>query len=200
MPPTLSEAQIREFRRRACETAEQLFAEGGTEAVTMRRLGSTLGISHMTVYRYFRGKEEILTAMRAQAFNRFADRLEAAQASGGDLEAKSQRVAEAYADFALSDSAGYRLMFEVDQTEPDPGGELAAAAGRAHATLTRQVEDFRAARVVEGDAQLIGHIYWSVLHGALMLQMAGRLGPGVDPARLRAEAVAAITRGFAPAA
>ena len=43
MPRILSESDVADFRDRLCEVAEQLFAEKGPEAVTMRQLASALG-------------------------------------------------------------------------------------------------------------------------------------------------------------
>ncbi|MDP1643818.1 MAG: helix-turn-helix domain-containing protein, partial [Phenylobacterium sp.] len=54
MPRVLTESDVADFRDRLCEVAEQLFAERGPEAVTMRQLASALGVSPMTPYRYFK--------------------------------------------------------------------------------------------------------------------------------------------------
>ena len=44
----------------------------------MRQLAAELGVSPMTPYRYFADKDAILAAVRARAFNRHAEALEAA--------------------------------------------------------------------------------------------------------------------------
>ena len=44
----------------------------------MRALAEDLGCSAMTPYRYFHDKQEILAAVRAAAFDRFADAMEKA--------------------------------------------------------------------------------------------------------------------------
>ena len=69
--------EIAAFRRRAAEAAMHLFAAQGYEAVTMRSLADALGVSAMTPYRYLDGgKRELFGLVRAEAFRRFADRLE----------------------------------------------------------------------------------------------------------------------------
>ena len=50
-----------------------LFAAKGAEGVTMRELASALGVSPMTPYRYFHDKDDMLAAVRARAFDRFAE-------------------------------------------------------------------------------------------------------------------------------
>ena len=78
MPKTLSDEDIHQFREAMRGVAEHAFATRGAQGVTMRELAKELGCSAMTPYRYFRDKDEILAMVRATAFNRFAQRLEAA--------------------------------------------------------------------------------------------------------------------------
>ena len=48
----------------------------------MRQLAAELGVSPMTPYRYFEDKDAILAAVRATAFNRLAEALEAPARAG----------------------------------------------------------------------------------------------------------------------
>src|ERR1043165_7966959 len=102
MPRVLTETDVADFRERLCEAAERLFAEKGPEAVTMRQLASELGVSPMTPYRYFEDKEDILAAVRASAFTRFAEALEGARGSTADAAGRGGAVGEAYVAFALA--------------------------------------------------------------------------------------------------
>ena len=104
MPRILSDADVADFRSRLCDAAEELFAQHGIEAVTMRQLAAALGVSPMTPYRYFRDKEEIIDAVRTGAYNRFAHALEAAFEAHSDPVERSIAVGEAYLDFAVNNS------------------------------------------------------------------------------------------------
>src|SRR5690349_13051795 len=115
MPRVLSDADVADFRERLCEAAEKLFAEKGPDAVTMRQLASELGVSPMTPYRYFEDKDDILAAVRANGFNRFADALEAARASAKSPRAIGAAVGEAYVTFAFEHPHTYKLMFDLNQ-------------------------------------------------------------------------------------
>src|SRR5438105_3118406 len=115
MPRMLSEMDVADFRERLCEAASRLFAARGRDAFTMRELASELGVSAMTPYRYFRDKDEILAAVRARAFTRFAEALEAGMAIPGDALGKAAAVYDAYVDFAFGEPASYRLMFDLSQ-------------------------------------------------------------------------------------
>ncbi|MBO9708348.1 MAG: TetR/AcrR family transcriptional regulator [Caulobacter sp.] len=197
MPRALSSEDVEDFRRRLCAAAETLFAEHGPEAVTMRQLAQALGVSPMTPYRYFADKDAILAAVRAAAFDRFAEALEAAVAAPGDPVERSRHAGDAYVAFALREPQAYRLMFDLNQPTEKDYPELTAAAARARRTMTAHVEAMIQAGQIAGDPELIGHMFWSVLHGVLMLQMSDKLSPNIDPDRLRAATIGALSRGLA---
>ena len=77
--------------RRLCAVAERLFAERGPQGVTMRELARELGVSAMTPYRYFKDKESILAAVRANAFDDFAAALEQAALHAGQRRRTRRR-------------------------------------------------------------------------------------------------------------
>jgi AcrR family transcriptional regulator len=196
MPKVLTHADVIGFRDRLCHAAETLFAAHGPESVTMRQLAAVLGVSPMTPYRYFKDKDEILAAVRASAFTRFAVALETARERGESPLEAAQNVADAYVGFALREKDAYRLMFDLSQPTEEQYPELADAAARARRTMTAHVEDMIRAGLLAGEADVIGHVFWAALHGTIVLQLAGKLSPGIDPDGLRAAALAALARGF----
>ena len=178
MPRVLSESDVADFRERLCGAAERLFAEHGPDAVTMRQLASELGVSPMTPYRYFKDKEDILAAVRTNGFNRFAQALEDAFASATTPKARSSAVGEAYMTFAFEHPHTYKLMFDLNQPHEGDYPDLVAAARRAHATQTAYVKELVGAGVLVGDPTEIGRMFWAATHGAVTLELAGKLPPG----------------------
>ena len=178
MPRVLSETDVADFRERLCEAAERLFAERGPDAVTMRQLAAELGVSPMTPYRYFQDKEDILAAVRTNGFNRFAEALEQAFASAASAKAKGSAVGDAYVNFAFEHPQTYKLMFDLNQPHESDYPELVAAGKRAHATQTAYVKALVAAGVLAGDPDEIGRMFWAATHGAVGLELAGKLPPG----------------------
>src|SRR5271156_6704860 len=130
LPRVLSEEDVAGFRERLCEAAARIFIERGRDGFNMRELAARLGVSAMTPYRYFKDKDEILAAVRARAFERFADRLEAALAGPGAPQDKGSAVMAAYLKFALEESQAYRLMFDLSQPREADFPDLAAASRR----------------------------------------------------------------------
>jgi AcrR family transcriptional regulator len=179
MPRVLSEADVADFRERLCEAAERLFAEKGLDGVTMRQLAAELGVSPMTPYRYFRDKEDILAAVRAGGFNRFAEALETARArTPGSPRAKSAAVGEAYLAFAFQHPNTYKLMFDLNQPHEADYPELVDAGVRARDTMSAHVNDLVASGELSGEPEQVGAMFWAATHGAVVLELAGKLPPG----------------------
>src|SRR5712675_651149 len=106
MPRYLTDQDIADFRAELCRVATERFARFGYEGVTMRQLAEALGCSPKTPYRYFKDKADILATVRAQAFAKFADALEAA--SKGPATERGRRSSEAYVTIALKNPHAYR--------------------------------------------------------------------------------------------
>ncbi|HLY04701.1 MAG TPA: TetR/AcrR family transcriptional regulator [Rhizomicrobium sp.] len=195
MPRTLTRTEVEDFRDRLCDAAAGLFESRGREGFTLRDLAAKLGVSPMTPYRYFKDKDAILAAIRARAFNRFAAALEEACARPGDAPSRARAAGEAYVRFALDDPTAYKLMFDLSQDDSKYPA-LARAAERAQRTLTRHIKPLVEQGLLAGDPDLIGHVFWTVLHGALMLKFAGKLDRNFDA--VINEASRALIAGFQP--
>jgi len=155
----------------------------------MRQLAEALGCSPMTPYRYFRDKDEILAAVRAAAFDRFATVMEQAfRTTRGDLRAKSRAMGEAYIRFAFREPAAYRLMFDLSQPNQNRYPELVRASARARRTMSSCFEALVAAGIFADDPQLLGYIFWATMHGLIVLRFAGKLPEKPDFRTLQREA------------
>ena len=181
MPRYLTEQDIADFRAELCRVATERFARFGYEGVTMRQLAEALGCSPKTPYRYFKDKADILATVRAEAFARFADTLEAAAegASDGPLDS-ARRVGDAYLRFADEHSHAYRIMFEIDHPIDDEHPDLLRESKRARSFITRQAEDMVKAGLIDADPVLFGWSMWAATHGLVMLKQAGMLDHGPD--------------------
>jgi AcrR family transcriptional regulator len=171
----LTDTDVANFRERLCETAARLFVERGPGNFNMRELASRLGVSAMTPYRYFKDKTEILAVVRARAFRRFADRLEAAHAMAGPQPEKSAAMGRAYVAFALEEQTSYRLMFDLSQSSDAAIPELEIEERRVQALMRVHIRMLVEMGVLEGNADLIGKILWASLHGVIALHLAGKL-------------------------
>jgi len=196
VPRTLRPSEVEQFRDRLCDVAARLFAEKGADGFTLRQLAGVMGVSPMTPYRYFKDKDDILAAVRTRAFDMFSEELERAYRNGATPVDRSNAVGMAYEHFARTHAQAYKLMFDVSQPHEDSYPELVRAGARARRTLTQHLEDLIAAGIIKGDPVLIGTVVWSALHGALMLELAGKLPPGYDFARIRDEIFGVVPKAY----
>ena len=195
MPKNLSKTEIEAFRARLCAAAERRFAERGLDGVSMRQLAEDLGCSPMTPYRYFHDKDEILAAVRASAFDRFATALESAVRTRGDARAKARAVGEAYLRFALGEPQAYRLMFDLSQPHQDRYPDLVRAAARAHRSMSAYLKELVAEGVIEGDPERLGYVFWAAIHGLVVLHLAGKLPGKPDLYALHRETMRLLAQG-----
>lgn len=182
MPRYLTDQDIADFRAELCRVATERFARFGYEGVTMRQLAEALGCSPKTPYRYFKDKADILATVRAQAFGKFADTLEAATtaAPAGDPIERARRVGEAYVRFALKNPHAYRIMFDIDAPIDDSHPDLGPQSRRAARYITDQAEQLAKAGLIAVDPTLFGWSMWAAAHGLVMLQQAGMLAHAPD--------------------
>lgn len=173
MPKILTQDDIADFRAELCRVATDRFARFGYDGVTMRQLADALGCSPKTPYRYFKDKADILATVRAAAFGRFADALEAAAAAGRDAADRSRRVGRAYVAFALASPSAYRIMFDINGPEDVEHADLAVQSARARRFITRQAEDLATAGMIEVDPTVLGWAMWATVHGMVVLRLAG---------------------------
>lgn len=196
MPHNLSAAEVDAFRARLCAVAQRRFAREGVDGVSMRQLADELGCSPMTPYRYFRNKEEILAAVRAAAFDRFAAALEeAARRTEGDVRAGGVAVGEAYVAFALADPEAYRLMFDMSQPHQDRYPDLVRASARARHMMSAALGALVKAGIFAGDPELLGYVFWATLHGLVVLHLAGKLPGTPDFRTIQQEAMRVLVAG-----
>ena len=192
MPKVLTAEDIAAFRERLCDVAEEKFAAHGADGVTLRELADALGVSPMTPYRYFKDKDAILAAVRARAFNRFAEAMEVAETKR--TVRKTAFTGVLYVDWAMANPAAYRLMFDTQQPTANDYPELVAAMARARGTMTTVWKQLQADNTFKGDIELAGHLMWAAQHGVVMLQLAGLLKPSQDARKLAKRMIEAIAR------
>jgi AcrR family transcriptional regulator len=166
-----------ELRRAILDAARELFVEQGYEAVSLRKIAERIEYSPTAIYLYFKDKDEILSHLIAEGFGQLCE-----QVYSISLENPVERLREGakhYIQFALKNPHYYTLMFQLDEE-----GKVTAikqqmeVAQRAFGFIRQGVTEAIAQGYFRNDLPEIvqSHILWSHMHGAVALQLAGRLG------------------------
>jgi AcrR family transcriptional regulator len=195
MRPVLTEQEVAAFRADVCRVAQTLFVRHGVQGVTMRQIAAELDCSPTTAYRYFKNKEEILAAVRATAFIRFCEVIEAATRSSPELRTSARNVGQAYLGFALTYPDAYRMMFDVSQADVTGNPELAEALARSRRSMVAYVAPMIDAGILRGNAQDLGHMLWASTHGLVMLRLSGIVASDTALRHLHETTMSALVRG-----
>lgn len=130
----------------------------------MRRLGEAVGIRAPSLYRHFRDKAAVETALIETGFAELRAALDAGFARDGESLMTLGRV---FREFARSQPHLYRLLTtgRLPRERLRPGVEAHAAAPLM--------------RVTRGDADL-ARSFWAFAHGMVILELDDRFPPGAD--------------------
>ena len=154
-------------RRALLDAATGLLDEGGPEAVTLREVGARAGVSRGAPYRHFADKDDLLTAIAAQAWNSLADQ---AVMLGADPDMSTRSKVRAMLAGMLATGRErphlYRLMHR-----PPAGPEVLQAAGRSQGPFVAALSDL----VGDAQAHRFGAVLLSGAHGAISMEASGQL-------------------------
>ena len=163
----------------------------GLEGISLRGLAEAAGVSKTAPYRHFDDKRDLLVALAAEGFRRFADILEGAVADLPPVKpanslAGIRALSRAYIDFAKAQPALYRLMFSrLGYSLHSEACRLNSA--RAFSVLTRSVQEAqRAGWRSQQDPRALILSVWAGVHGWAGLLLDGLvpegfIGPQEDP-------------------
>ncbi|KUN09260.1 TetR family transcriptional regulator [Streptomyces yokosukanensis] len=200
-------AQVREeIKKHAWEQ----IAAAGASALSLNAIAKQIGMSGPALYRYFASRDELITELIRDAYRSLADAFRARAAAGADLAALAHTLRE----WALADPQRYFLLYGT----PVPGYQApedttriasqimavlldACAAGPLPDTppspIQAHLDDHRAwadQHPAPPSALHRALLFWTRLHGALSLELAGHFtGMGFDPARLYAAETESLT-------
>jgi AcrR family transcriptional regulator len=165
------------LRTRLLEVTSEALSTGGEPAVTVRAVAAAAGTSASAVYALFGSREDLLAAVSAEGFRRFAAHLAAVPRTDdpvGDLRA----LGGAYRRSALADPHFYRTMFD---RAVRPGADAPAATEQPTFRVLRDAVA-RVLGVPPAVAEPPAVGLWGLVHGLVSLELAGLL-PGDEPAR-----------------
>jgi len=158
--------------------ARLLLDEGGTDAISMRKVAEKVGVTAMAIYRHFPDREALLNALADQGFAEVANALLARVPPGPVLEGMDA-VIEVYLDFGLGHPHLFELMFLASrpgarQFPQDFQSGLSPTANLFADMLRRGIAEglFRA----DEDIWEITFETGALMQGLIMLFLGGRIG------------------------
>ncbi|HEY0482096.1 MAG TPA: TetR/AcrR family transcriptional regulator [Kofleriaceae bacterium] len=170
---------------RIVAAARRLLERDGREAVSMRRVGGTVGITAMAIYGHYPDRAALLDAVANQGFAELAGVLARTRFPAG-FEPRLLKMADLYVEHAL----GHPRLFELMFLAPREGARRYPhdfKAGRSPTAnlLVPVLQDAMARGEVRvDDPWEITFEIGALLEGLVMLYLGGRIDAG--PRQLRA--------------
>ncbi|MET7302105.1 TetR/AcrR family transcriptional regulator [Embleya sp. NPDC005575] len=182
------------------EHAREQIATAGASALSLNAIAKRMGLSGPALYRYYAGRDDLITELVEDAYRSLADTLHAAATPDPDPRA----LAHALRGWALDDPQRYLLIYGT----PVPGYHAPDHVTVIANELMTTLLDACSATLPDGavtplDTHLEKHrrwaadhpaspavlhralTFWTRLHGVLSLELAGHFtGMGFDPALL----------------
>jgi AcrR family transcriptional regulator len=186
------------------QVALRQLAESGPAGLSVSAIGKELGVSGPALYRYFAGRDELLTELVIDAYNDLASALSTAISHGPGQEprARLEALARGYRSWALAQPHRYRLLFGPPLPGYDAHAQRLVAASQAAMNLllgalrelgnctpappsqplATQLTAWAQAFDVDPAIALRAILIWSRLHGLVSLEIAGNFASmGIDP-------------------
>ena len=179
-------ATVSDVRQQLVEAGIQILEQDGLPALSARKLAMETGTSTMAVYTHFGGMAGVVDAIAREAFVRFTRALTEVEQTG-DPVADFFVMGARYREFALANPQRYQMMFgtssppslagyRTDLTEtgnPTDRPEWTASFEALRKMVRRMIA---AGRIRDDGESMISGRIWSIIHGAVMLEIAGFFG------------------------
>jgi len=217
-PLTMRERYRAQVRREVKQAALRQLSESGPAGLSVSAIGKQLGVSGPALYRYFAGRDELLTELVIDAYHDLADALRdaVAHARSPEPRARFECLARAYRSWALAQPHRYRLLFGpplpgydahaqqlVDASQAAMNqllGVLRALGDRTAAPppqpLASQLTAWAQAHDpgIDPATALRAVLTWSRMHGLVSLEIAGNFASmGIDPDQVFEAQLATLT-------
>ncbi len=167
-----------DLRRALLQAAVRTIQRHGVDGLTLRGVGSTLGVSRTALYRHFADKAALLAAVAAEGFRMLREQLAQAWHDGGGGLPGFEAMGLAYVHFAVAHPSHYRVMFGADVSGVDHADlEEGERAFQVLVDALAALQEQKLAR--RDDTQQMALYVWATVHGVAMLAIDGRLGRDV---------------------
>ena len=168
------------LRRGLLDEALATIRAEGVDRLTLREIGTRLGVSRTALYRHFADKRALLAAVATEGFRTLRQHLEAAWVEGGRNRAAFEAMGTAYIRFAIGNSSHYRVMFG-GFVVASPDAELVREGSGAFQALVDAIVSLQQDGVMRSDHPLqLAQFVWAMVHGVAMLLIDGQLGRQTD--------------------
>ncbi len=161
-------------RQSVIDAARECIVADGLEAVSLRKLAATLGVTAPALYAYVTDKRDLLRGVAELEFRRLSARFE--QIDDPDPVERMRQMSHAYVEQAWAEPELFRTMF---QFSPDlaiggpTGAEDEMATAVFEQALSSVVEAIDSGALRPAEPLTVALTMWSATHGVVDMLLMG---------------------------
>ena len=164
-----------DLRRQILEQARSLLLGQGYAQVSMRKIASAVGCTPTSIYLYFDSKDALFHSLIEEGMDRLHQQLSVVVERNPEPEKRFRRLCRSFLEFGLENPEFYEIMFLLhpEQMKRYPSDKYR----KARRNLQIFADALASARGADPDFDPIlgATVVWSLLHGAVSLQLAHRV-------------------------
>ncbi len=165
-----------DLSRSLVQEALRTIEKGGVGALTLRAVGTKLGVSRTALYRHFADKSALLAAVATEGFRTLRLQTQEAWDTHGGGREGLEAMGEAYVRFAVAHPSHYRVMFGGYVRDASPDSDLAKeGAGAFQVLVDALVSQQEHGLVLRDNPLALAQYIWANVHGIAMLAIDGQL-------------------------
>lgn len=204
-PPDRRERLREQTRQEAKAIALEQLARTGPSGISVNAIAKAMGMTGPALYRYFASRDELLTALIADAYTDLADAVDHAAirtpVQGEDPAAPLRAFAHAWRGWAKRHPDRYLLIYGTPvpgYTAPPRTTEIAERMMRTALTACHAVDRAGTTGPRSPDGHTFGRLRalnaWTRLHGLVSLEIEGHFkGMDIDVDQLFAGEIDSLT-------
>jgi AcrR family transcriptional regulator len=200
MSPTPREKQREQTLIEIKRLARLQMAELGPSGLSLNGIARQIGLTTPALYRYYAGRDELITALIVDAFTSLAETMESADSgvAAGDHAGRIMAVVLAYRAWAMENKEDFTLIYGTpisgyhapeELTQPPArrgfavilgilleayrGGKLRAYPYPSEVSLALPGPEGNEPESLPADVLYIGLVGWTRLHGMIVLELFG---------------------------
>jgi AcrR family transcriptional regulator len=162
------------LRAELLDTAIEQLQSEGAEALSLRALARSVGVSQTAPYRHFSDKNALLAALATRGYQQLLDDLRAAKTAANDNpDEQLIAIAHAYVNFGIANPDLFKLMFGSSVQPSDKHPELREISRQTYHLVSDLLQ-----RGVElgiykelDDIAYLTNAAWSGIHGLATLKV-----------------------------
>lgn len=162
------------------------------DALSLRDLSRSLGVSPMAPYRHFEDKAALLLHLAEAGCRLLLESMRIVERAERDPLGRLSRSAEVYVEFALSHPSQFRLIFGPElQRNIERGSTVIQLAGECIGILVQAITEAQSVGSIRADQSpvALANVIWMAVHGYADLKLSGHQETGPDEFHLLIETI-----------